>query len=330
MYLCGIDGGGSKTLCLIADEKGNIIGLGKAGPSNISEVGLDGLIRTIVQSIKSALRGDLKRLDFLCVSLAGVGGRNRWDTVYDLLKKCDLAIKLTLVPDIYAVLYSATLNGNGIVVISGTGSIVAGIINGKLRHRAGGWGYLVDDEGSAFHIGREAIRRALRIYDGRDRGDTRLVNVILNHFGVNDLNDLVDLIALGRIKVKDIASLAPHIINISNDNLTAREIVKKACKELVKGVMAVYEKMNMDLPIILGGSLLLKSKRFRDLFIDMLKRKVPSVQIVVPKFEPVVGALIMAYLQAGINIGSGQLMINLEEQIAKEYRNLYISGELHE
>ena len=265
MYICGVDGGGSKTSCLIANEKGEILGFGIAGPSNITTVGIDVCVKNILKAFREASKGTINRVDFMCIALAGVGSSRRQRVVWNALSKLNIAEKMDIVPDIYAILYATTFRDEGIAVIAGTGSIVIGIA-GSTTYRVGGWGYLVDDEGSAFHIGREAIRLALKMYDGR-LGRTNLMNRVLEHFNVNDMEELVDLIALRKVGIKEIASLAPKIIDLAKHDVVARIIIKRACSELVESVVTIFNKISKNVPIVLGGGLLINKKAYRDMLI---------------------------------------------------------------
>jgi len=293
LYICGVDGGGSKTSCLIANERGEVLGFGISGPSNITTVGMDTCVKNILKAFKEASKGAISRADFMCIALAGAGSKRRQRLIRNALSKLNIARKIDVIPDVCAILHTAISSNEGIVVIAGTGSIVVGIV-GSIMYRAGGWGYLVDDEGSAFHIGREAIRLALKMYDGR-LSKTRLMSKVLEHFNVSNMEELVDLIALRKVGVKEIASLAPKIIDFAKHDTIARFIVKNACNELVDSVISILNKMNKRVPIVLSGGLLINKKAYRDMFINELRRRLGDTKVLIPKFEPVVGALIRAY-----------------------------------
>jgi len=310
VFIIALDGGATKTDLAIADINGNVLSLGKGGPSNITIVGVEGLKRSISEAYKNALskiRARLPRAEILVACLAGVGGPKRrklaLEVLLELNKELEMAKRVILEPDVIAALMSVTLGKEGVVVISGTGSIVFGVNEQGIKVRVGGWGYLIDDEGSAFYIGREAIRIALKFEEGRIK-DKRFVEEILRYLNVDTVEEIVDLIALGHIGVREIASLAPVVVELAEEgNGQAKKIITKAVSELVEMVELVIRRLKLKSPTIgVSGSVLLKSKYVYEIFKNETKKKLPDSNIVRPTHPPLVGALIYAYKLLGVPI----------------------------
>lgn len=316
-YFCGVDGGGSKTLCVLADGDGHILGLGRSGPSNISVVGVDAACRSIREAFERAVAGLRKpavKADFTVLAAAGTGSRLRRGVLKRIVETMGISKKVFVESDAAAALMATTLGQPGVVVVSGTGSIVLAMDPEGRLHRALGWGYLIDDEGGGFYIGREALRMALSAYDGRGV-DTALEEEIPRHFGVGSLPDVVDLVSFGRVGVAEIAGLAPLVFKLAEaGDRVAYEIVLQACLELANAVSTVVDRAGLEGGPTVGlcGGLFENCVWFAEEFTSVLKRRIPSARVVRPRFKPVVGALLMAYKYAGKELDEG-LMKNLFE-----------------
>jgi N-acetylglucosamine kinase-like BadF-type ATPase len=302
-FFCGIDGGATKTSCLIADENGQIIGLGLSKSSNISVVGVKTMLDNIKMALDKAVREadiTIEQVDLIFVATAGGGSERRRRLIGRSLRKLGFSNRVYVDSDAVAALMATTLGRPGVVVVSGTGAIVLGLDEDGVYHRVGGWGYLIDDEGGAFYMGREALRYALMAYDGRG-GETALIERIPEHFSVNSLVDVVDLISLRKIGVVEVASLAPLVVRLwKAGDRVASIIVRSSCSELVRATSAVVMKMKLKRPLVgVCGGVFEGDADFTKLFFRLLKRRAPSIRRSRSRFKPVFGALLLAYKEAG-------------------------------
>ncbi|MEM2849372.1 MAG: BadF/BadG/BcrA/BcrD ATPase family protein [Candidatus Bathyarchaeia archaeon] len=320
-FFCGIDGGATKTVCLIADEKGQITGLGYSESSNISVVGVKTMLSNVKEALDMAVKMagiSIERIDTIFIATAGGGSERRRRLISESLKKMGNSNKLYVDSDAIAALTATTLGRPGVVVISGTGSIVLGLDEDGVYHRVGGWGYLINDEGGAFYMGREALRYALMAYDGRGEA-TDLVEYIPKHFNVNSLIDVTDLISLRRIGVVEIASLAPIVVKLwKNGDRVASTIVRRSCLALVHAASTVISRMKAERPLVgVRGGVFEGDAEFTRLFFRILKKRIPRIRRSKSKFKPVFGALLLAYRSAGRPLNR-RLIRNLSESASRE------------
>ncbi len=320
-FFCGIDGGATKTSCLIADENGHVVGLGHSRSSNVSVVGVKTMLSSIKEALDFAVENagiSIKQIDTIFVAIAGGGSERRRRLIRQSIGELGISNKVYVDSDAVAAFTATTLGRPGVVVISGTGSIVLGLDENGVYHRVGGWGYLIDDEGSAFYIGREALRYALMAYDGRGE-ETDLVTYIPKHFNVDSLVDVVDLISLRKIGVVEIASLAPLVVKLwkSGDGI-ASTIIRRSCYELAHAASTVINRMKMKNPLVgVRGGVFEGDADFTKLFFQILKKKVPRIRRSKSKFKPVLGALLLAYKSAERPLNR-RLILNLSESASKE------------
>ena len=180
----GVDGGGSKTLFLLIDEAGKVLASHTEGTAYYPEVGLEALKKLLARGINQTLRQaglSVNDLSFAFLGLPAYGEDS------SLLATLDTAPSSVLPTgryrcgnDMVCGWAGALAGADGISVLSGMGSIVYGEFAGR-GVRAGGWGELFSDEGSAYWLAREGLRLFSRMSDGRaPRG--ALYELVRRHF----------------------------------------------------------------------------------------------------------------------------------------------------
>ena len=225
LYLC-VDCGGSKTSAVVCDEAGSIRGRAKGGPSNFAYLQLDIFISTVRETILAALTACSPNISLppppdtfaaAWFGVAGVGSPAAIAAITPILSELvgvQPGPRLLVGND--ALLLAAPVNlypnvSHCVACIAGTGSV--GMSFTKSGHRiqqisrAGGWGWILGDEGSGFHVGREAIRQLLmeaeQLSSGASlsagppaNGNHTLKTRVLEHFGINDVYDIFGILYL--------------------------------------------------------------------------------------------------------------------------------------
>ncbi len=191
-YLLAIDGGGTKTEFLLTDINKNEINRLKLGSTNPSILGFDKTAKVLNNGINEICSG----IDYCEISMfAGISGYlscSIKDKLNDLMSSFGFG-NYRISSDIESAVALTLNDSDGIVVIIGTG-IVAFAQKDGIRHRIGGWGYLLDKEGSGFSIGAMGLNSALKYADGRG-GSKALLGLIENRLqnklvdSVKDIND---------------------------------------------------------------------------------------------------------------------------------------------
>ena len=299
-YLIGVDGGATKTVALIGTSNGSVLGRGESGSSNYHNTGG----RAAARSIKKAVSYAMKRArlvgvkpEIAIVALAAINSEKDWRVLNRLVQGTRIARNSFVVHDTIAALYASTKGKPGIIVISGTGSVAAGINRRGEYARAGGWGYLVDDEGSAYDVGRKALKRAFRAIDGRDPS-TKLVPIFKRKFKVTRLQDSQNRIYSNRkTSVDEIARLAPLVSNAAIHDQASREILEDAGIKLAEITCAVAKRLKMTkerVEIALVGGNFRSGPPLLRPFKARIKLECPRAQIFRLKMEPARGALYLA------------------------------------
>lgn len=305
-YVIGIDGGGAKTDAVLANTKGKILVRAKTGPSNPNKVGMETAIFNISKAIEKVSKNKQKnKIVFIYIGLAGGLERSKKNKVR--LKK-ELLLKQTRLlwiskknlmirGDQLTAFRSGTDKKEGVILISGTGSIVIGWRKGK-EVVAGGWDYILGDDGSGFWLGQKALRAVCRHLDGRGL-KTQLTNLIFREWNIKEMEELYKKVYTKNL-VEQIASLVPLIDKAAQKrDKIAREILIESGKELALAVISVIKKLNfqkLKFPVVLVGGVL-KSRIVLDRVKKEIKKVAPKVEFIRPKQEPVIGAVKLAIEQ---------------------------------
>ncbi len=261
----GIDGGGTKTVCVIINAQGKVLGRGEAGASNYQSIGVDAALKSIKSAIDAASVEALKLIECIqikaiCLGLAGVGRPQDIEVVKsivsDLENSYNLPIEWALLStktpitesekniiichDALIALVGGIGDDVGIVVAAGTGSIVFGRNQQGITKRAGGWGYILGDEGSAYQIAVAGLQAAMQAYDGRGQL-TSLLEDFQNYLRLGSIEDLIEVIYRSGWGVKEIAEAAIVVDNAAaQGDEVANGIIDDAVQELVKATSINY------------------------------------------------------------------------------------------
>lgn len=296
LWRIGIDGGGTKTAGVLISDAGEIVARSESGPSNFLSVGLDTAVKNIENVVYDlCLKKDLLPKEVkIAIGVAGAGREN--DKLIITQGLSGRGWDFILNSDAYIALMAATEGSDGIATIAGTGSIAYGVKNG-IESRAGGWGYLLGDEGSGYYIGRRAMIEACRSYDGRAIS-SKLTQVVLDYFACDNQDDFVQEIYEHPPIRQQIAGLTRKVADLAskeNDTL-AISILNDAGRELALATVTVANKLGLtseEFPIGLIGGVFKAGDFVLQPFTEQVKASCPKANIGPCKHEPAVGAALM-------------------------------------
>jgi Predicted N-acetylglucosamine kinase len=193
------------------------------------------------------------------------------------------------------------LKNKGIIVILGTGSLVAAYDNNGNYIRAGNWGHIIGDEGSAYKIAIRALNYIMKIYDGR-LGFSPIVDEIIRFLKIKDLSEISTIIYTD-LKNEEIAKLAPTFIQFASKDNFLFKIIKEEAEEIVNAIKAVYSKVNYKNIYLTGGlTRSKKTKLYIDLIKEGVKRSLPECKVKVAEVHPVIGSIVIALKEENVEI----------------------------
>jgi N-acetylglucosamine kinase-like BadF-type ATPase len=161
--------------------------------------------------------------------------------------------RVRVVEDVWLILPAAGLDA-GIALIAGTGSNAFGVNQDGRSANVGGWGYLIGDEGSAFDVGREALRAVLRADDGFG-APTTLVEAFAQQLGITQPRDLIRVVYQSQSPRSTIATLAPLVVETARSgDAIAQQILAHAGQELGKIARAVARRLSLPTTTAVVGT----------------------------------------------------------------------------
>ncbi|WP_031539369.1 MULTISPECIES: N-acetylglucosamine kinase [unclassified Bacillus (in: firmicutes)] len=323
MYILGIDGGGTKTTGVITDINGKIIAIHTVGGTNQNGSNKEAIkqkMKELLMELKKQKKEAYSKLAVVFAGMSGVESLEGKQLIeQSIYKHISTSIPLIVDNDGVNALYSGTLGEPGIVQIAGTGSITFGINANGERGRVGGWGYLLDDDGSGYALGREALMAVYRYYDGYGE-QTLLTKFFLEYFQTDTPKEMIPSI-YQQGKARDIiAPLSKLVVAAADKNdAVAKKIVDKSSLNMGNSVLALinnlfYDQKQKDpIKIILAGGVFNRA----DLFIPSLKKHLDAAnvqtELIVPEMPPIAGAVI-----AGLK----QLRIPIDNSLVNEWKHL--------
>jgi N-acetylglucosamine kinase-like BadF-type ATPase len=257
-HVIGIDAGGTKTRGLLADQTGRVVGEAMGPGANISTGG--------ELAVEKALHEVIDRLlvnrDIAPAAIAiGMAGADRADDhriVRAILHRIARGARAVVTHDALIALVAGAGDGVGIVVIAGTGSIAFGRDRDNRSARAGGWGYVLADEGSGYWIGRQALTAVMREYDRRGPA-TSLTPLVLSDLRLEDPAEIGPRVYHGELPLASIAALAPLVGQAAQSgDCLAADIIARAGEELCLAASAVVGRLNLgeeEFPCLLSGGI---------------------------------------------------------------------------
>lgn len=321
MYILGIDGGGTRTTGIVADEHGNVhmhAVTGRSNPNTLQQAEFEEVICGLVQELKRQNNAIFTQVSVCFAGIAGVGESGRDAEVAALLaRELSAGTKVIVRNDAFNALYSGTLGEPGIVQIAGTGAVTLGINENGDVARSGGWGYLFDDEGSGFYLGNEALKAVFRFYD--DRGPaTSLTERLTDYFDVVRVPDIIGKVYGQEHPRSIIAPLSRFVVQEARaGDIVSTGIIEKACSEMMQSIEACHRRLfdkNQPTAIVLSGGVFTDAELFTERFRELASDSIPNAVFQSAQVPPVGGAVLAGLAGQQSAVGP-EFVSRLNEQL---------------
>ena len=276
-YRIGIDSGGTVITAQAYSETGELLAERKAGPGN-SLVDF----KQTKQNIESVLTELFDKLPIAnCeLILAGVAGSQSAGNQKEIAEFIERAFHrpAVVLSDAELAMLKGLQGTDGILVIAGTGSIVLGQFN-QTAYRAGGWGHLLGDQGSAYDLVRQAFKGMLGEADRGIIGE--LTKLILPIIGVENVFEAVQL--FNRLPRNDLAAFGKAFAEHGTKNQAFQKILKRCGKCLGLQVLAILDQIGPSAnqsKSAITGSVLTNNQVLKDSFEQTIKHNYPEVALI--------------------------------------------------
>jgi glucosamine kinase len=297
-HVLGIDAGGTKTRALLADETGHVVGRGLGGGANLKthgELEVEKVLHCVIEEAEAEAG---TKPDSVALGIAGADRPEDHMVLRSILRRMGFRQRVLVTNDARIALVAGSPSRVGLALICGTGSIAWGQNASGEIARAGGWGWHVGDEGSGFWIGVRAVRAALKASDGRGPS-TALIRLLLDHFEITGVEDIVRVVYGGGFPRHRIALFAPRVAEAAaKGDAAAREILEAAAAELAEAAQSVIRRLSLPgrpYDIVLSGGTFAAVPWLVEAVTSLLRAPAASVRLLTD--EPAAGAVRLALEQ---------------------------------
>jgi N-acetylglucosamine kinase-like BadF-type ATPase len=294
-FYLGIDGGGTKTRCLLGDET-TVLATAVAGGSNLVRLGAAPAREALHIGVREVCAGakiSSDQIRSVCIGAAGAARPEIAEKIRGILRELASA-SIEVVGDTVIALEAAFGAGPGVIAIAGTGSIVYGRNALGETARAGGWGYAISDEGSGQWIGRRAVWTILRALD--DGSETKLTGRVLRAWNLQNLDELVQ--TANALPPPEFPRLFPIVLQVAREgDPLASSLLTEAGTQLADLTAMVIRRLAPQAPhapVATTGSVFRQSAEVRQVFYNHLRASFPDIEIRSQPVDPVEGALARA------------------------------------
>jgi N-acetylglucosamine kinase-like BadF-type ATPase len=301
LHVLGIDAGGTKTVCLLADGDGTVIAEARGGGANLQAAGELEVEKTLHQVMDAAVGPRPIVPAVICLGIAGVDREEDGAVIRAIMRRIGYRARILVTNDALVALVAGAGHRPGVAIIAGTGSIAYGRNARDEAARAGGWGYVLGDEGSGYWMGRLALRAVVRAADHRGE-PTTLTPRLLEHFRLTRPQDLVHEIYYRNARPSAIAALARYVQEAYEEgDRTATGILDAGARELVACARSVVTQLGMrDDPFtfVLAGGIFHAVPWLARELTHRLPDIAPSASVRMIDREPAHGAVALALADA--------------------------------
>ncbi len=280
-FVLGIEGGGTRTTWALIDKNRRdvVIKQGEVGPGNVLLL-TDKDLASIAGAIHDQAGVDEKTIEAIGATFAGVQRAQEKDRVRRALAKIWLQARIEIAEDTRSALVAAHGADDGICVIAGTGSNVVAQQDGRMQ-KAGGWGHLFSDHGSAYALARNGLEAVYAHYDETQQV-TKLGQIFLRTAAQNTLEDLVGWMMARSSKV-EVAALAPCVFEAAKaGDKIAKAVLQEGAEKLAQRVHFLAKRLKWKKPPVgLFGGLFVKSPEYAALVRHAVQRHLPGSPVLV-------------------------------------------------
>ncbi len=296
-YVIGVDGGGTKTVAVLADTNGKILKTAFSGSSSPRNIGIEMSVENVAKAINPVLNSKKKIISTFiglpCIAEEFYSKRGKIKK--ELQKRIPKIFsgKVEIGSDQEVAFRSGSLQKDGVLIISGTGCVARGWKGKKQAHSSGcGW---LADEGSAFSIGQKVFQEIIKDLDGRGP-KTLMTKIVLKELKFKTGEDLTSF-----IYSKNPTTVVPLLSAFCDKasekgDLVAKRIMIWAGQELSLNTVPIIKKLKFKsskFPLVLVGGVF-KSKTLLRKVKKEIKKIAPRAEIILPKAKPVIGAVRIA------------------------------------
>ncbi|MBU6376400.1 MAG: hypothetical protein KGQ59_10420 [Bdellovibrionales bacterium] len=299
-YIIGLDGGATSSTGVALDFSGKVLG-------RLQEEACNAVLRSehemtqIFRRVQTALGAKKNReLVGVALCLAGMLDETRKQKVLRAARKVWRKVPVWVADDLISSLYGGVGNREGIVAIAGTGASVYGRIKNR-SCRAGGWGHILGDGGSAYYIAHKALRWMVAEYDRTGKLDS-LGKSLLNKARIKSISQLAAYVS--NAPKSEVAQLSSAVFQAAQSgHRGAKTIISDSAEALAKNTALVVKRLKIrrhaEVPLCVVGGVFERQPQYLRAYQKALNKFLPGLRAQRPRYDGARGAAIWGWVQLG-------------------------------
>ncbi len=299
MYYLGIDGGGNYSRLVAADLEDKAIGRHAGNSTNLYALSPDKVklnLHRLIYEFQKLTKARLENCMAVCLGSACVNTEEMRKELERILREIGFTCPLKVVNSAELLIATEAKEKPGLVIVSGMSAFGYAIDKNGKPHKVAGLGCVLDDGGSSYRMGLDAIKYTIMAHDGR-RPHTGLCDRVTAHFGAADIYELAGNINSGKYSKLKIAELSVDIKTTSTEGDTsAKEIEANAVRELVFMVRALILRHGLnEHKVVLSGNTFTLNDNIRNALMKQVKEEFPRAEVIPQREKAEIGALNLAF-----------------------------------
>lgn len=307
-YVAGVDGGGTKTACMIADEHGTVLACAVTDGSNHQICGFSLALENVFSAVDTACaRAGIQRetLSFIYLGMAGADSQEDFRLLNQGFSAAFGGIPFKLVNDVWIAFACEARQGWGAVSVCGTGSNLAiKDPSGKI-YTVRALRYMLGNYGGGYHLAEIALHHAFRCNE-HTGPDTYLAEVLPQHCGCANMDELARRVYQSGYQYHNHYNIPKLVFDLGwQGDQVCRDILTEMGTQLgtMLGHLICHAGLNQEkIPVVLAGSQY--SKDSHRLIIgpleEVLHKFAPAASLYVVQCPPVAGAVLSALKEIGV------------------------------
>ncbi|MBP3962559.1 BadF/BadG/BcrA/BcrD ATPase family protein [Paenibacillus lignilyticus] len=295
--LLGIDGGGTHSTAIAVDMEGNVLAKVTGESINYYAIGMKRArhhLMLIMNRMVDKVKTD--KFESVYIGNSALSEKAAASMIDELTGGIIKSKSVYMHSDSYIALLAMTTGKPGILIISGTGSMgmAKGLSDELLT--IGGWGHVLGDYGSGYHIALQGIQAAITAEDQMATA-TMLQEALKRHYAVGDMGELIDKFYNPPVDKHIIAGFAFEVASCAEQgDAVALKIVKQAAHDLADHAKALVKRLNIQgVPIGASGSVFKKNSMIFEEFKSVLQQECPLSTVTRIDFPPEFGAIFACF-----------------------------------